>query len=86
MSKIQEEYSLAGNLCPTTQNILCILNEKGVVRLKKNSSRTKYLDRVYEDFKRISNLYKHIKYYESIDCLEVIIVKDINYQISSFIV
>jgi len=74
-------------LLPTTRNILCILKEKKIVRLKKNTSRnTKYLDGVFEDFKKISEQNKEIKCFESSDPYQMIIMFDINYEISSFLI
>lgn len=84
---MKSKYLKDDSLLPTTKNLLCLLEEKKIIRLKKNSSRnTKYLDQVFEDFKKISEQNKEINYYESVDGKSIVIMFDINYQVSSFII
>lgn len=85
--EIKLKYSGKKNLLPTTKNLLCVLEEEKIIRLKKNTSRnTKYLDSVFENFKNLAKQNPEIKFFESLDNQEVIIMFDINYKISSFIV
>jgi hypothetical protein len=83
---LKSKYLKDDSLLPTTINLLCVLEEKKIIRLKRNSSRnTKYLDQVFKDFKKISEQNKEIKYYESVDG-NIVVMFDINYQVSSFII
>jgi hypothetical protein len=84
---LKSKYLKDDSLLPTTINLLCVLEEKKIIRLKRNSSRnTKYLDQVFKDFKKISEQNKEIKYYESVDGNNIVVMFDINYQVSSFII
>jgi hypothetical protein len=85
--EIKSKYLNEKNLLPTTRNLLCVLEEEKIIRLKKNTSRnTKYLDGVFENFKNLAKQNPEIKYFESHDNQEMVIMFDINYKISSFII
>lgn len=62
-------------LSPTTKNLISLLEDGGLIRLKKNNDRkTKCLDKVFQDFIDLSFLDKNIKVFESKDPYEMIIV------------
>lgn len=72
----------------TTKNLLSLLKNKKIIRLKKNTTRTtKSLDKVFLDFKELAKNNKDLRVLESFDeFYEMIILYDINYRIDSFLI
>lgn len=75
------------DLLPTTRNLLSLLKNETIIRLKKNKERgTTYLDRVFEDFKRLAKTDPTLRVYESQEPYEMIVLTTKNLFRNSFII
>ena len=68
-----------------TKNLLCILQDKRILRLKKQDI-SKFTNKVLEELKEISEQNTEIRFFVSQNPYEVILCYNINLNISSYLV
>jgi hypothetical protein len=69
-----------------TKNLLCVLQSKKIIRLKRNESPSKFTDKVFQELKQTAEQNSEIRYYTSQNQSEIILCYAINHIVDSFIV